>query len=62
VIRQIGQDLDLGELSVAKGAVTDGNVLELDLGADAANLSVSIPADTSAPASVVGVQRFGVWQ
>jgi LCP family protein required for cell wall assembly len=62
VTRQIGQDLGLGELSVAKGAVTDGNVLELDLGADAANLSVSIPADTSAPASVVGVQRFGVWQ
>jgi LCP family protein required for cell wall assembly len=64
VIRQIGQDLGLGELAVANGPATDGNgnVLELDLGADAANLSVSIPADTSAPASVVGVQRFGIWQ
>jgi hypothetical protein len=64
IIRQVGHDLGLGDLAVAKAPATDGdgNVVELDLGADAANLSVSIPADNSAPASVVGVQRFGMWQ
>src|SRR5262249_53566077 len=40
---------------------TGADVLILQLGADQANLALAVPTDAAAPASAVGVVKFGVW-
>ncbi|MGH2459847.1 MAG: LCP family protein, partial [Chloroflexota bacterium] len=73
LIAQLEQDLQLRDTNVvspadgtAAGAVglaapDQSSNLVIQLGADEANLSVSVPPDTTAPSSTVGILKFGAW-
>ncbi len=62
LIQRLTADLGLGDLDVTDPPSddSDGEIL-LRLGADATNLSLSPPNDPSAPSSVVGIEKFGIW-
>jgi len=66
LIKALEHDLGLNAVPVVSEAPdptspfgTSGIVLEL--GSDQADLAVSVPTDTAAPYSTVGVIKFGVW-
>jgi len=61
LIKQLQGDLGLKSLVVSSAPPTDAGGLVLELGADAADLSVSVPEDSQAPTSIVGVVKFGQW-
>ncbi len=61
LVVQLSKDLGLDALTVADPPADGSNELVLQLGADAANLTVAVPMDDQAPSSTVGVVKFGVW-
>lgn len=62
LISQLEKDVGVGDLTVSDSPSADGtSELVLQLGADQANLAVSVPRDLAAPVSDVGVVKFGVW-
>ena len=72
-IEQLRKDLGLKTVAVATPVVngsgtvgsaapaTDASRLILQLGADAADLTLTVPDDSQAPSSTVGVVSFGAW-
>lgn len=52
---------DISSGTVGMSTPDDSSNLVVQLGADEANLSISVPEDTSAPSSTVGILKFGAW-
>lgn len=66
LIARLEQDLGLNKVDVVAEAADPAAPagapgLVLQLGTDEASLSVTVPRDASAPSSVVGIVKFGVW-
>jgi polyisoprenyl-teichoic acid--peptidoglycan teichoic acid transferase len=63
LVAQLSNDLGLNVPPDVADPPADAasSQLVLELGADAANLTVPVPNDGQAPRSVVGVVEFGVW-
>jgi LCP family protein required for cell wall assembly len=61
LINQLTDDLQGGPLAVADDSGSGSGELVLQLGADSGRFGVSTPLDRSAPLSIVGVDKFGIW-
>jgi LCP family protein required for cell wall assembly len=61
LINQLTDDLQGGPLAVANESGSGSDELVLQLGADSGRFGVSTPLDQSAPLSIVGVDKFGIW-
>ncbi|HLZ10377.1 MAG TPA: LCP family protein, partial [Chloroflexota bacterium] len=57
---QLSTDLGLGTLDVSVEDPASGDLI-VQLGEDAANVHITVPEDTLAPFSIVGVEAFGNW-
>jgi LCP family protein required for cell wall assembly len=61
LINQLTDDLQGGSLAVANESGSGSDELVLQLGVDSGRFGVSTPLDQSAPLSIVGVDKFGIW-
>jgi LCP family protein required for cell wall assembly len=61
LIQQLKTDLGIDGLDVSTSSGDTSDALLLEIGEDEAHLTLSVPRDTSAPSSAVGVVKFGVW-
>lgn len=62
VAKQLATDLGVNLPIVQKTTSSNAtNTAIIQIGTDEADLSVDVPAASSAPLSVVGVEQFGVW-
>jgi hypothetical protein len=59
---EIASDLHLREIDVTTGTIGDIDEVVLQLGSnDESAGDLTMPADRSAPRSVVGIEKFGIW-
>ncbi|HLH73376.1 MAG TPA: LCP family protein [Chloroflexota bacterium] len=63
--KQLARDLQLDlPVSTSTASSSDGsaaNVIILELGKNAQTISINVPADTAAPSSQAGIEKFGIW-